>query len=83
MNDCGNISRPKPFKLLAEMNVNQSLENLFSLSGKVAFVTGGGAGIGRTMSQILAKVGASVVVTSRREGLLIETVKNITAQNGQ
>ena len=47
------------------MNVNESLENLFSLSGKVAFVTGGGTGIGRTMAQILAKVGASVVVTSR------------------
>ena len=65
------------------MAQKQFLESLYNLSGKVAIVTGGGTGIGRQMAQTLAKVGASVLVTSRREELLIETVKNITSQNGQ
>ena len=65
------------------MAQKQFLESLYNLSGKVALVTGGGTGIGRQMAQTLAKVGASVLVTSRREEFLIETVKNITAQNGQ
>ena len=64
------------------MAQKQFLESLYNLSGKVALVTGGGTGIGRQMAQTLAKVGVSVLVTSRREELLIETVKNITAQNG-
>ena len=59
------------------MAQKQFLESLYNLSGKVALVTGGGTGIGRQMAQTLAKVGASVLVTSRREKLLIETVKNI------
>lgn len=41
------------------MNTN----NLFDLSGKVAVVTGGGDGIGRGCCEILAAVGASVVVS--------------------
>ena len=64
------------------MAQKQFLESLYNLSGKMALVTGGGTGIGRQMAQTLAKAGASVLVTSRREELLIETVKNITAQNG-
>ena len=58
------------------------LESLYDLSGKVALVTGGGTGIGKQMAQTLAKAGASVVVTARREKLLIETVETITSQNG-
>ena len=57
------------------------LESLYDLSGKVALVTGGGTGIGKQMAQTLAKAGASVVVTARREKLLIETVKKIISQN--
>ena len=58
------------------------LESLYDLSGKVALVTGGGTGIGQKMAKTLAKAGASVVVTARREKLLIETVETITLQNG-
>lgn len=57
------------------------LKEHFSLSGKVALVTGGGAGIGRAMAEALAKAGASVVVTARRESLLAETAEQIAAQD--
>jgi len=41
------------------------MSNIFDLSGKVAIVTGGAGGIGKTLSIGLAQNGADVVVTSR------------------
>ncbi|PCJ58353.1 MAG: 3-beta hydroxysteroid dehydrogenase, partial [Rhodospirillaceae bacterium] len=37
------------------------------VSGKIALVTGGALGIGRAISQLLAKEGAKVVVTDIKE----------------
>lgn len=42
----------------------------FDLSGKSAFVTGGGSGIGYYMARGLARSGARVMIASRREQLL-------------
>ena len=53
------------------------------LSGKVALVTGGGAGIGRTMAEAMAKAGASVVISSRRTELLAKTVGQILKFGGK
>jgi len=51
--------------------------NAFSLSGKVALVTGGSRGIGRAIAVGLAKFGADVAVTSRKLPDLEEVAKEI------
>ena len=55
--------------------------NMFDLTGKVAIVTGGGSGIGRSMCNGLAEFGADVVVADINEGAAGETVDQI-AQYG-
>jgi NAD(P)-dependent dehydrogenase (short-subunit alcohol dehydrogenase family) len=51
----------------------------FSLEGKVAIVTGGGTGIGKSIALEFAKAGADVVVGSRRLHLLEETAGEVRA----
>lgn len=41
-----------------------------TFSGKVAFVTGGGTGLGRAMATRLASLGATVGISSRKQGVL-------------
>ena len=53
------------------------------LEGKVAFVTGGGSGIGRSAALELASLGAAVTVAGRTEATLKETVDLIAAQGGK
>jgi NAD(P)-dependent dehydrogenase (short-subunit alcohol dehydrogenase family) len=49
------------------------------LSGRVAVVIGGTSGLGRTLALGLAKAGADVVVTGRRENLIDEVATEIEA----
>jgi gluconate 5-dehydrogenase len=53
------------------------LEELFSLAGRVAVVTGGSSGIGRGMAQALGRSGAAVVVVARRQEELVATVREL------
>jgi NAD(P)-dependent dehydrogenase (short-subunit alcohol dehydrogenase family) len=52
------------------------------LENKVAFVTGGGSGIGRSAALTLAALGATVTVAGRTEATLKETVTLIEAEGG-
>jgi 2-hydroxycyclohexanecarboxyl-CoA dehydrogenase len=54
-----------------------------SLTGKIAVVTGGGAGIGGGISRVLARAGATVVLNDIEESFAQETAKAITSEGGQ
>lgn len=55
------------------------LMQLFSLEGRIAFVTGGNSGIGRTMALTLAEAGADVAVAGRDPERLEATAADIRA----
>ena len=55
---------------------------LFDLTGKVAIVTGSTKGIGRAMAEGLARAGASVVVSSRKQDLCDGVAREIADATG-
>jgi NAD(P)-dependent dehydrogenase (short-subunit alcohol dehydrogenase family) len=58
-------------------------DQLFSLEGKVAVVTGGTSGIGRALSLGLADAGADVIATARRKEQVDDTANEIEARGRQ
>lgn len=53
------------------------------LAGKVAIITGGSYGMGRSIAELFAEEGARVVVTARGQEKLDEVVNGIRAKGGQ
>jgi NAD(P)-dependent dehydrogenase (short-subunit alcohol dehydrogenase family) len=57
-----------------------SLNQLFSLEGRVALVTGGSRGLGQEMAEGLAEAGASLMLCARRDEWLSPAVESMRRQ---
>src|SRR5579859_4859369 len=57
--------------------------DIFSLSGKVALVTGGSKGLGKAMARGLAEAGADIVISSRHEEELRPALDEILQGTGR
>lgn len=55
-----------------------SLDQLFSVAGKTVLVTGGTSGIGRMIAGGFVANGAKVIVTSRKEDAVADTVRELS-----
>ncbi len=62
------------------MTFNQPMFKNEELKGKVIVVTGGGTGLGKAMSQYFLKLGANVVISSRKLEKLEETAKEFSTE---
>ncbi|MGD0759923.1 MAG: SDR family oxidoreductase [Candidatus Sulfotelmatobacter sp.] len=65
------------------MTIAQKAEQLLSLDGQVAMVTGAASGIGRGIALLLAQMGAAVAVLDLNDQLGAEAVSEICRQNGK
>lgn len=53
-----------------------------TFAGKVAFITGGGTGLGKGMTSALSSLGAQCFIASRKLEVLKETAEEISAKTG-
>jgi len=53
-----------------------------ALKGKTILITGGGTGLGKSMATYFSKLGANIIITSRREEVILKTAEEITAETG-
>jgi len=64
------------------MNHTEGMLKEGSLSGKNILITGGGTGLGRSMGEYFLKLGAVLVITSRKLDVLRKTAEEMMATNG-
>lgn len=60
----------------------KTIEQRFSLQGRVALVTGASSGFGAHFAAVLAQAGAKVAVAARRADRIEQVVRGITEQGG-
>lgn len=60
-----------------------NIQDMFSLAGKTAMVSGASSGLGEFFAKLLAEAGAEVILTARREEKLQEVVEAIKAAGGK
>lgn len=53
-----------------------------TFKGRIAYITGGGTGLGADMAHTLSALGAKVFITSRREEVLKKTAETIMSSTG-
>lgn len=61
----------------------KTIEERFSLAGRVALVTGGGSGFGERFALVLAQAGAKVAVAARRTNRIQSVAQAIVDNGGQ
>ncbi|WP_028980065.1 SDR family oxidoreductase [Sporocytophaga myxococcoides] len=61
---------------------NQPMLKEGSLKGKVVLVTGGGTGLGRSMSKYFLELGAKVIIASRKLDVLEKTAEELRTETG-
>jgi len=54
-----------------------------ALNGKTIIVTGGGTGLGKSISRYLIQLGANVTICSRRQAVIDETARELTEEASQ
>lgn len=64
------------------MNPTQGMLRDDALKGKTIIVTGGGTGLGKSMSQYFLQLGANVVICSRRKSVIDAAVEELQAATG-
>ena len=60
--------------------INQSTLKKFDLTGKTAVVTGGGTGLGYSITRALLMLGAKVLIAARREDALRDAAEKLKAE---
>lgn len=61
---------------------NESMLKPETFKGKTVLVTGGGTGLGRSMTKYLLELGANAIITSRKIDVLETTARELEAETG-
>jgi NAD(P)-dependent dehydrogenase (short-subunit alcohol dehydrogenase family) len=64
------------------MNYNEGMLREGALKGKTIIITGGGTGLGKSMGMYFLKLGANLVITSRKLDVLQKTAAEMSKETG-